>query len=119
MNGLSESVALWLADYLLLASVLLLIVLAAFAALAQPVQRLAVTKAVLFSLVLVALLCALPGWSVVHLLTAENRAAHDAMPSSNRSHRPDSRASSRSIPYTGRRFHHNSRDGRSHGARRH
>jgi beta-lactamase regulating signal transducer with metallopeptidase domain/protocatechuate 3,4-dioxygenase beta subunit len=90
MNGLSESVALWLADYLLLASVLLLIVLAAFAALAQPVQRLAVTKAVLFSLVLVALLCALPGWSVVHLLTAENRAAHDAMPSSNRSHRPDS-----------------------------
>ena len=37
----------------------------------QPAQRLAVAKSTLVSLILLAVLCAIPGWSVVHLLTEE------------------------------------------------
>jgi beta-lactamase regulating signal transducer with metallopeptidase domain len=59
---------LWLADYQLLAAALLLGVMLALAALRQPAQRLAVAKSTLAALAALALLCALPGWSLVHLL---------------------------------------------------
>lgn len=61
--------ALWLADYQLLAAALLLGVMLALAALRQPAQRLAVAKSTLAALAALALLCALPGWSLVHLLS--------------------------------------------------
>ncbi len=60
---------LWLADYQLLAAALLLGVMLALAALRQPAQRLAVAKSTLAALAGLALLCALPGWSLVHLLS--------------------------------------------------
>lgn len=74
MNGLVNDLShrsIWLIDYLLLASVLLSVVLAALAAIKQPVRRLVVMKSALTALVLVALLSALPGWSVVHLMAAK------------------------------------------------
>ncbi|MBA4107430.1 MAG: hypothetical protein C0485_16960 [Pirellula sp.] len=61
--------ALWLADYQLLAAALLLGVMLALASLRQPAQRLAVAKSTLAALAALALLCALPGWSLVHLLS--------------------------------------------------
>ena len=71
MSSLFESYAVWLADFYLLATILLALVLAAAAILKQPAQRLMVTKSTLAALVLLAILCALPGWSVVHLFTAD------------------------------------------------
>src|SRR5690349_17701468 len=62
-------ISLWLADYQLLAAALLLGVMLAIAALRQPAQRLAVAKSTLAALAALALLCALPGWSLVHLLS--------------------------------------------------
>ncbi|MBL9162439.1 MAG: hypothetical protein JNL18_06905 [Planctomycetaceae bacterium] len=62
-------ISLWLADYQLLAAALLLGVMLALAALRQPAQRLAVAKSTLAALAALALLCALPGWSLVHLLS--------------------------------------------------
>ena len=61
-------ISLWLADYQLLAAALLLGVMLAIAALRQPAQRLAVAKSTLAALAALALLVALPGWSLVHLL---------------------------------------------------
>ncbi len=71
MSHAIETYAQWLADYYLLSTVLLALTLIAVALLKQPSQRLAVIKSMLFALVLLAILCAIPGWSVVHLLTAE------------------------------------------------
>lgn len=62
-------ISLWLADYQLLAAALLLGVMLAIAALRQPAQRLAVAKSTLAALAALAILCALPGWSLVHLLS--------------------------------------------------
>jgi beta-lactamase regulating signal transducer with metallopeptidase domain len=59
----------WLADFQLLAAALLLGVMLAIAALRQPAQRLAVAKSTLAALAALAILCALPGWSLVHLLS--------------------------------------------------
>src|SRR5690242_6568112 len=69
--------SLWLADYQLLAAALLLGVMLAIAALRQPAQRLAVAKSTLAALAALAILCALPGWSLVHLLN-EQPTAHEA-----------------------------------------
>ena len=83
MNPLicAESLALWLADYYLLASVLLFAALASSWFLKQPAQRLAVTKATVVALFLLAMLCATPGWSLVHLFTTkEPRANSQAAP---------------------------------------
>ncbi len=74
MSQLAESYTLWLADYYLLSTVLLTVVLLGIGFLKQPSQRLAVTKSSLVALLLLALLVAIPGWSVVHLLTAERSA---------------------------------------------
>lgn len=70
MNGLIDSAAVWLADFPLLATALLALVLVALAMQSQPVRRLVVVKSALVALALVAALCAVPGWSVVHLITA-------------------------------------------------
>jgi beta-lactamase regulating signal transducer with metallopeptidase domain/tetratricopeptide (TPR) repeat protein len=59
---------LWLADFQLLAAALLVGALLAIACLRQPARRLAVAKATLAALAVLAILCALPGWSLVHLL---------------------------------------------------
>lgn len=64
-------ISLWLADYQLLAAALLLGVMLAIAALRQPAQRLAVAKSTLAALAALAILCALPGWSLVHLLSED------------------------------------------------
>ncbi len=71
MSHAIETYAEWLADYYLLSTVLLALTLLVVAILKQPAQRLAVTKSTLVALLLLALLCAIPGWSAVHLLTAE------------------------------------------------
>ncbi len=71
MSHAIETYAQWLADYYLLSTVLLALTLIAVALLKQPSQRLAVIKSTLVALVLLAILCAIPGWSVMHLLTAE------------------------------------------------
>jgi beta-lactamase regulating signal transducer with metallopeptidase domain len=71
MTRFAESYAVWLADYYLLATVLLALALTGIALLKQPAQRLMVTKSTLVALVLLAILCAVPGWSVVHLLAAD------------------------------------------------
>ena len=64
----ADSLALWLADYYLLSTVLLALALVGIAVLKQPAQRLAIAKATLVALALLAALCALPRWSIVHLL---------------------------------------------------
>ncbi|WP_428303563.1 carboxypeptidase regulatory-like domain-containing protein [Lacipirellula sp.] len=61
----------WLADFQLLAAALLLGVMLAIALLRQPAQRLAVAKSTLVALAALALLCAIPGWSLVHLLNEQ------------------------------------------------
>ncbi|BBO33780.1 carboxypeptidase regulatory-like domain-containing protein [Lacipirellula parvula] len=61
----------WLADFQLLAAALLLSVMLAIALLRQPAQRLAVAKSTLVALAALALLCAIPGWSLVHLLNEQ------------------------------------------------
>jgi hypothetical protein len=71
MTRFAESYAVWLADYYLLATVLLALSLTGIVVLKQPAQRLMVTKSTLVALVLLAILCAVPGWSVIHLLAAE------------------------------------------------
>jgi len=70
MSQFTHSYALWLADFYLLSTILLSFALAAVALLKQPAQRLAVVKSALIGLVLLATLCALPGWSVLHVWTA-------------------------------------------------
>ena len=63
------TLSLWLADYHLLAAALLLGVMLAVTFLRQPAQRIAVAKSTLAALFALAILCALPGWSLVHLMS--------------------------------------------------
>ncbi|HVT30592.1 MAG TPA: M56 family metallopeptidase, partial [Lacipirellulaceae bacterium] len=70
MSHAIQSYAQWLADYYLLSTALLALTLIAIAVLKQPAQRLAVAKSSFVALILLALLVAAPGWSVVHLLTS-------------------------------------------------
>src|SRR5882757_428637 len=74
MTRFAESYAVWLADYYLLATVLLALSLTGTVLLKQPAQRLVVIKSTLVALVLLAILCAMPGWSVVHLRTTDRPA---------------------------------------------
>jgi beta-lactamase regulating signal transducer with metallopeptidase domain/protocatechuate 3,4-dioxygenase beta subunit len=71
MSPLFDSIALWLADVHLLGGALLALVLPALLLLRQPAQRMAVAKSALAALAALVVLCALPGWSLVHLLSAE------------------------------------------------
>jgi beta-lactamase regulating signal transducer with metallopeptidase domain len=77
MSPLFETIALWLADVHLLGGALLALVLPVLLLLRQPVQRMAVAKSALAALAALVILCALPGWSLVYLLSAE---APDAPP---------------------------------------
>jgi beta-lactamase regulating signal transducer with metallopeptidase domain len=61
----------WSVDVYLLSATLLVLALAAMAVQRQPVHRLAVAKSLLVALALLAALCAVPGWSVLHLMTAK------------------------------------------------
>jgi beta-lactamase regulating signal transducer with metallopeptidase domain/protocatechuate 3,4-dioxygenase beta subunit len=70
MNDPVDMLALWLADYYFLSTALLIATLAALEVLRQPAQRLVVAKAALVAVTILAALCATPGWSVVHLLSA-------------------------------------------------
>jgi beta-lactamase regulating signal transducer with metallopeptidase domain len=70
MTPLLNSFAHWLADYYLLSSVLLVFTVTALVAIKQPAKRRAVTQSTLVALILLAALCAVPGWSAVHLLSA-------------------------------------------------
>ncbi len=70
MTHFADSFALWLGDFYLLSAVLLALALLGITALRQPAQRMAITKSTLVALALLAVLCALPRWSLIHLLTA-------------------------------------------------
>ncbi len=71
MNAFAETLAPWLADFFLLSTLLLTMVLFMVRWIGQPSRRLAVARPTLAALVLLTGLCALPGWSLVHLLTEE------------------------------------------------
>ena len=77
MNAFSEMLAPWLADFFLLSTLLLAVVLAVGWCVGQPSRRMAIARPTLAALVLLTGLCALPSWSLVHLLT-ENAAVEDA-----------------------------------------
>ncbi len=67
MNDLSTAFLLWLADFYLLTTILLISVLIVLFWIKQPVQKLALIRATLVGLCLLAVLCAIPNWSIVHL----------------------------------------------------
>jgi beta-lactamase regulating signal transducer with metallopeptidase domain len=67
MHGFVDTIAYWLADFGLTTTVLLAAALGALAVIKQPAKRLAVVKATLLAITLLAGLCAIPGWSLVHL----------------------------------------------------
>ena len=67
MNDFITSVSNWLWDYYLLATALLAAVLLASRMLTQPARRLAIHWAIAVGLLLLALLCAIPGWSLLHM----------------------------------------------------
>ena len=58
----------WLADFFLLSTVLLGGVLLLVRRIDQPARRMALCRSTLAALALLAALCALPGWSVLHLI---------------------------------------------------
>jgi beta-lactamase regulating signal transducer with metallopeptidase domain len=80
MSPLFETIALWLADVHLLGGALLAVVLPTLLLLRQPAQRMAVAKSALAALAALVVLCALPGWSLVHLLSAEAPVMPMALP---------------------------------------
>lgn len=67
MNMLLTSFLHWLADYYLLSTVLLVLAALVLVCVRQPAKRRAVTQSTLAGLILLAALCALPGWSVLSL----------------------------------------------------
>ncbi len=70
MNELIPNAARWLSDYYLLATIVLAVVLLVGKLVAQPAQRLAVHWSAAVGLLLLAGLCVMPHWSVVHLYSA-------------------------------------------------
>lgn len=75
MTRILDSLGLWFVDYYVLSAVLLSLILVAMRIVRQPVHRLAVVKSTLVALALLAGLCALPGWSVVHLITTQHNSS--------------------------------------------
>ncbi len=63
----------WLADFYLLATVLLLIAMAARRCIRQPLHRLTLAWVVTLELAALAVVCALPGWPRIALLTRPAR----------------------------------------------
>lgn len=74
MSGWIDATALWLCDFHLLAAILLACALIALAITRQPARRMAISKAAIVAVPVLALLAALPDWSVLHL------ASHRQMP---------------------------------------
>ena len=74
MSGTFDRIALWLADNLHLSTMLLAGALVLFRFLKQPVRRLVVAKATIMAMFLLAILVALPGWSIIHLCLFEDHA---------------------------------------------
>jgi RNA polymerase sigma-70 factor (ECF subfamily) len=72
MNHATNAYSIWLADYYLLSASLVAFALVTTAFLRQPAHRLTIIKSTLLAALLLAALCALPGWSVIHLLTTES-----------------------------------------------
>lgn len=70
MNGILLEMSRWLWDYYLHGTILLAIVLLATWLIRQPARRMAIHWSVSLALVVVALLCAVPGWSLIHLFSA-------------------------------------------------
>ena len=70
MNDLLLEASRWLWDYYLLATVLLTITLMVGRLIRQPVRRMALNWSSAGGLFLLAILCGVPGWSVVHMLSA-------------------------------------------------
>ena len=70
MTHFADSLGLWFADFYVLSAVLLALALVAVRIVRQPVHRIAIVKSTIVALALLAGLCALPGWSIVHLITA-------------------------------------------------
>lgn len=70
MNAWYDYAFAWFADYYLLATILLAVVLAASPVVRQPARRIAIAWSTAGALLLMAVLVALPGWSVVHLFEA-------------------------------------------------
>ncbi len=68
MNSFYDVMLTWFADYYLLSTLLLALVLLLGGMMRQPARRLALAWAAVASLVLLGALLAVPGWSVVHLL---------------------------------------------------
>jgi len=73
MNAFSAVFAPWLSNYFLLSALLLVLVLMVGWRIGQPAQRMAFARPTLAALLLLAGLCAIPGWSAVHLLTEDAR----------------------------------------------
>lgn len=74
MSGTFDRIALWLADNLHLSTMLLAGALVLVRFLKQPVRRLVVAKATIMAMFLLAILVALPGWSIIHLCLFEDHA---------------------------------------------
>src|SRR3954465_13229536 len=72
MSQLLHAYGVWLADYYLLASILLVGALAAAFFVAQPARRLAIVKSTSIALLGLAVLCAIPRFSLVPLSKGSN-----------------------------------------------
>ncbi len=70
MNVFFTEASIWLWDYYLLATALLAVILLTTRVIAQPARRMAIHWATTVGLLLLALLCALPGWSILHMTSA-------------------------------------------------
>jgi beta-lactamase regulating signal transducer with metallopeptidase domain/protocatechuate 3,4-dioxygenase beta subunit len=75
MTPLFDSLARWLADYYLLSSALLFLAVLSLLAVKQPANRRAMTQSTLIALIMLAALCAIPGWSLLNLTAAPRPAA--------------------------------------------
>jgi hypothetical protein len=70
MNEMSLTIFQWLPDYYVLATVLLACVLVIGKLVCQPARRIAVSWSVAIGLLGLGLLCAVPGWSWVHMTSS-------------------------------------------------
>lgn len=70
LEALQSEVTRWLWDYYLLATVLLVAILLVTKLLAQPARRMAIHWSTAGGLLVLAVLCAIPGWSLIHMLSA-------------------------------------------------
>ncbi len=67
MNTFLNECAAWLSDFYLLSTILLTTVLVANQFIGQPARRIAISWSAAFGLLVLAVLCAAPNWSTVHM----------------------------------------------------